>query len=243
MLGDNPTAKPRSDQEGFLVHSIFRTIQGEGPYSGSPSLFVRFSGCNLHCSWCDTLFETGDPFKTAGDLAAKIIEAIPHTFYRIVFTGGEPLLQPLPSLIKILAESGFNHKMDIETAGLAWPDGMDEVVQHVNIVCSPKVGRVLSPVQQNAKAWKYIIQEDGVDPVDGLPNLNTQKHAKEFRVVNGGSTIFRPPRNTPHYNVFVQPCDELNEDKNERNLKTCIQSAMKFGYRLCIQTHKIAGLP
>ena len=49
MFGKNEIAKARSVEDGYLVHSMFHTLQGEGPFAGHPALFVRFAGCNLRC--------------------------------------------------------------------------------------------------------------------------------------------------------------------------------------------------
>ena len=71
------------------INEIFHSLQGEGYYTGTPAVFVRFSGCNLRCSFCDTQHQTGKLMTTQA-----IVEAVnqyPHAPL-IVLTGGEPSL-------------------------------------------------------------------------------------------------------------------------------------------------------
>ena len=78
--------------EKLVINEIFHSIQGESSYAGSPCIFVRLTGCNLRCAWCDTIyaFEDGQPM-TIG----QVIEAIQQYDCPLVeITGGEPLLQP-----------------------------------------------------------------------------------------------------------------------------------------------------
>ena len=72
------------------VNEIFSAIQGEGRYAGSPCLFIRLSGCNRKCSWCDSKYHTENMEKTPEALA-QLIKEDGHNI--IVWTGGEPMLQ------------------------------------------------------------------------------------------------------------------------------------------------------
>lgn len=74
------------------INEIFSSIQGEGPGVGYKQLFIRFCGCNLHCDYCDTEFQTGVEY-TPTELFEKInSEYDLSTFHSISLTGGEPLL-------------------------------------------------------------------------------------------------------------------------------------------------------
>jgi len=76
------------------VVEVFKSIQGEGVYTGVPVVFVRMGGCNLACEWCDTKYSWGDEFIEYGvdELVAEI-EACADGCKTICFTGGEPMLQ------------------------------------------------------------------------------------------------------------------------------------------------------
>ncbi|HII75590.1 MAG TPA: radical SAM protein [Methanolinea sp.] len=97
------------------VSEIFRSIQGEGIRQGRPCTFIRFAGCNLNCSWCDTpQARIGGREMDAGEINARVRE-LGGTY--LCITGGEPLLQgaPLLSLLSSFHSSGY--MIDIETNG------------------------------------------------------------------------------------------------------------------------------
>ena len=72
MFGKNPIRKAIFDNADFYeVQEIFLTIQGEGPYAGTPAIFIRLGGCNLACNFCDTEFESFEKMHLT-----KIIEKV-----------------------------------------------------------------------------------------------------------------------------------------------------------------------
>src|ERR1051325_10188368 len=100
MFGKNKILKPEIHAGLNLdVQKIFLTLQGEGPYVGQPSVFVRLGGCNLACNFCDTEF---DSYKKIS--LKKIISEVKKLSQNsskkrvrnlVVITGGEPLRQPI----------------------------------------------------------------------------------------------------------------------------------------------------
>ncbi len=102
------------------IAEIFTSIQGEGIWVGTPSTFVRVSGCNLRCAWCDTPYASWNPEGPTLDLTA-IIEQVPANVSHVVITGGEPMLfDPVNQLAVTLADRG--HVITIETAGTVFRD-------------------------------------------------------------------------------------------------------------------------
>jgi 7-carboxy-7-deazaguanine synthase len=97
------------------IAEVFHSIQGEGGLVGVPSFFIRTSGCNLRCEWCDTPYTSWRPegeWRTIDELVAAVPEAVRH----VVVTGGEPLLwRNLPRLTEALRTGGRH--VTIETAG------------------------------------------------------------------------------------------------------------------------------
>jgi len=94
------------------VNEIFQSIQGESLYAGFPTVFVRFSGCNLRCSYCDTTYayEEGTEMEPQ-----EILDEIKKYYYkRVCITGGEPLLQKELEKLLLLLE---DYNVTIETNG------------------------------------------------------------------------------------------------------------------------------
>jgi 7-carboxy-7-deazaguanine synthase len=103
------------------VAEIFNSIQGEGKWVGMPSVFVRTSGCNLRCSWCDTPYASWRPEGEDMEVEAIVDRAISLGAPHVVVTGGEPMIQPqLPLLIQSLRSRG--RYVTVETAGTVWQD-------------------------------------------------------------------------------------------------------------------------
>lgn len=114
------------------VNEIFYSLQGEGYFAGVAAVFLRLSGCNLACSFCDT------DHSTHTDMSEEEIAAAVSRYpaRHIVITGGEPSLQLTPSLIERLHGAGFS--IQIETNGThPLPHGIDW------ITCSPKSGEIV----------------------------------------------------------------------------------------------------
>ena len=98
-------------EKSYPIVEIFHSVQGEGFHTGKPSIFVRFGGCNLRCSFCDTDFHTWEKMKIS-----EIIETIEQwPTKRVIYTGGEPAMQKLKPLSQELHSRGYN--IAIETNG------------------------------------------------------------------------------------------------------------------------------
>ena len=114
----------------YEIDEIFDSVQGEGYWLGTPATFIRFSGCNLRCSWCDT--------KNSWEKGTKMnVESIIKEINKdiIILTGGEPTIQDLEPLISHIRKiNGDKHvKIMIET------NGTNEINYNLDwITCSPK---------------------------------------------------------------------------------------------------------
>ncbi len=144
------------------VNETFISLQGEGHFTGTPAFFLRLSGCNLQCPFCDTNHQSYKEMSEDGIVAEASRQKPRH----IVVTGGEPALQLTKSLVDKLHEAGFF--VQIETNGtLPLPEGIDWVT------CSPKGNVVLENVDELKLLYKGQDTDFGI--VDSIK-------AKEYRL-------------------------------------------------------------
>ena len=211
----------------LAVHSIFYTIQGEGPFVGRPAVFVRLAGCNLQCPLCDTDYTSER--RLCGPVGLlELVKEVNHAATLVVITGGEPFRQNITPAVKELLAAGFT--VQVETNGTLYLPGFPYDL--VTTVCSPKAGtlnRQLIEHRGAIAALKYVMQADSVAP-DGLPALALAHPASP--------QVARPPASFAGV-VYIQPADEKDEARNASNLAAAIDSATSHGYTLGVQLHKI----
>lgn len=186
----------------YNICEIFDSIQGEGSWLGIPCTFVRFAGCNLRCSWCDTKESWSDGILMIED---EILSRIhyPH----IIFTGGEPTLYSLQSLSeKIHQLSCFSQKpqIAIETNGTNPVPTGDAGVDW--IVCSPKPMANYS-IKCEPNELKYVV-DDEFTPKVIPPNFL------------GKIPIWLQPNNAD-FDSSVQKCYQIA--MNNRDLRVGVQ--------------------
>jgi 7-carboxy-7-deazaguanine synthase len=133
----------------MIISEIFRSVQGEGTRTGLPCIFVRLTGCNLRCTWCDTAYAFhGGKKMEVDEVLARVNELSSHSVQKkngsaaskpnlalVELTGGEPLLQPeaIPLSEKLL-ESGY--QVMIETSGERQVSVLPrEVIKIIDIKC------------------------------------------------------------------------------------------------------------
>ena len=105
----------------MVIAETFTSIQGEGMLAGVPSFFIRTSGCNLRCAWCDTPYTSWRPEGSRRGVEELVSEAVASGCRHVVVTGGEPLLQrELADLTRELAAAGCH--ITVETAGTVAPE-------------------------------------------------------------------------------------------------------------------------
>jgi len=240
MHGTNRIMKvEHADNGSLLVHSVFLTVQGEGPFAGRPAVFVRLGGCSLACSWCDTDFDEAASQRQAPRLLAQQVAMLAGPVSLCVITGGEPMRQNLVPFLRALRDE--NMDVQIETAGIHWNEGLEQMLdaeqKAISIVCSPKLPYIHEYIEAYACAFKYIVSAaEPKSRATGLPLYAVSQHGhpnhgRMFVVLNKKEL------------VYVQPLDENDAARNKANLDYCIGLAQSFGYRLSIQQHKVIGLP
>lgn len=220
----------------YKINEIFETIQGEGQYTGTASIFVRLQGCPVGCSWCDTkqTWEQLESDKTS--LSSIIMKTsddprwcdvdennILHTFveqgYRarhVVITGGEPCMFDLNPLCELLHNNGYSTQ--IETSGTF------EILAPANtwVTVSPKINmkggyEVLASCMQRANEIKHPIARQS--HVDELEQLIERAPVQD-------NTL-----------IYLQPISQKIA-ATELAIETCKQK----NWRLSVQVHKYIGI-
>lgn len=228
-MNHQPIVKQSLHERGLLeVHHIFATIQGEGPFAGSPAVFVRLYGCNLQCPLCDTDY-TSNKFQVMPNFILDSVKEMGSPSKLVVFSGGEPMRQNLAPVVRLLLEHGY--RVQIETNGTLFVP--DLPYDQITVVCSPKAGRINSDLAPHIAAMKYVVSANSLDPEDGLP-YKVLGHPAAPRVA-------RPPEGFKG-TIYLQPADVGDPLENSRHLDAAIRSCLKFGYTLCLQTHKIINM-
>lgn len=218
MFGNNPIRPPeKGDGSTLKVVEIFYTLQGEGPFAGHPSVFIRLGGCNLACDFCDTEFES---FKEMAleEILGQVIK-VGRMADLVVITGGEPFRQPISPLCEVLIARGM--RVQIETNGTLWR----EIPKDVHIICSPKM----------SDGQYHTLREDLLERIDALKFIISAQHKDYQNAAEVGQSKHHIP-------VYVQPMDEGDRTQNAKNQARALELALEHGYRLSLQTHKLLGI-
>lgn len=221
MFGKNPIlSSKKGDGSNLDVHKIFATFQGEGPFTGHPAIFIRLSGCNLACNFCDTDFDSFNNLPI--DLIVDHVKGLAENRDKkrianlIVITGGEPLRQPIEKLCQKLIDNNF--KVQIETNGTLHRNLPKEVF----IVCSPK----------NLGNGYKNIRSDLLPQINVFKFLISASNKDYNEIAEIGQSKFNIP-------IYLQPLDEYDKERNHNNLQLVLKLAKKYGHIISLQSHKI----
>ncbi len=198
------------------INEIFYSLQGEGHHTGYPSVFIRFSGCNLECPFCDTRHREG-LYMSDDD----IIRAV--NLYKadwIILTGGEPALWIDDDFVKSLKRA-TGKKVAIETNGTRpLPPSLDWVC------VSPKEGIC---GDDSGEAAVKAVEADELKVVDVGQDLEP---------------YFSLPCVTPKTLMYLQPCYTPNAKVCEANrLRTVSRVLSDPRWTLSVQLHRFLGIP
>ena len=198
------------------INEIFYSLQGEGAHTGVPSVFVRFSGCNLRCPFCDTHHESGK--QVADEEIFKAVSRYPAEW--VILTGGEPSLHIDAEFIRAL-KAATGKKVAIETNGTTpLPAGIDWVT------VSPKTGMGAGTPGSDAVRIDYA---DEIKVVDlGQPL----------------EPYFALPCRKEETLMYLQPCYVEDKTQREANLRRTIRRVTTDPrWRLSLQIHRILDIP
>lgn len=219
----------------YKINELFETIQGEGSFTGQPSIFIRLQGCPVGCSWCDTkhtwevnvtdsiashtlMAKTQESSKWSELSIADIFDIILDQEYQakhIVITGGEPCMYDLTPLCLSFEDKGYS--CQIETSGTFEINTSEKCW----VTVSPKVNmkggyKILTSAMQRANEIKHPVATD--QHVDDLKALLSEHNID----------------NTP---IYLQPISQKVR-ATELAIKTCIAN----NWRLSVQVHKYIGI-
>lgn len=219
----------------YQVNEIFQTIQGEGRFTGTPSVFLRLQGCPVGCPWCDTQHTWEiDPEKqtSANDILAKTTDDATwfaasaqdiltlfnqqgYSARHVVITGGEPAMFDLTALTELLHQQGYS--VQIETSGTFEL----RVSEQTWVTVSPKVDmrggfEVLSSALQRANEIKHpVAMEKHIAELDELLKRGISQDCL----------------------IYLQPISQ-QQRATELAIATCIER----NWCLSLQTHKYLGI-
>lgn len=235
MSNTQPIEKQIHSRTALDVHSVFYTIQGEGPFAGNPAVFVRLAGCNLQCPMCDTDYTSKRLTLTTFALFGMCYRLARRSKWRVtkplvVITGGEPFRQNIREFVTHLLNEDF--LVQIETNGtlyqnLPWSEDL-------TIVCSPKTGTINKDLLPHIDAFKYVLDAGSISVFDGLP-------VKVLDHPNSGK-VARPPVGFSG-TIYLQPIDDHGGTFMTEHLTACVKSCMTHDYTLGFQLHKLINLP
>lgn len=207
------------------VNNIFYSLQGEGRNTGRAAVFIRFAGCNLRCSFCDTEFESYREMNNE-EIMAEVEALSPQPSAikpLIVLTGGEPTLQVDEAFVDFLHQHGYEVAMESNGTRPA-PQNLDW------LTVSPKVNEKLE--MRNEK-WEM---------------KNEKCHQPdEIKIVFGEDTdpaaiISHSSFLIPHL-LYLQPCDTGDPDRNKAITQACVEYIKAHPqWRLSLQTHKLIDI-
>lgn len=216
------------------IAEIFTSIQGEGIWTGVPSTFVRISGCNMRCRWCDTPYASWEPEGDFWEID-QIVERVDAD--HAVLTGGEPMLfDPLEDLAQCLKNKGKT--ITIETAGTV----------HRKVACdlmsiSPKLANS-DPDEDTPGGWaeRHRATRENLEP---LKNLVTDYNCQLKFVVNPDNglddlreieaLLSQIPAVEPS-RILLMP-EGTDSETLHRRMKRLVEPVLERGWRLTPRLH------
>ena len=219
------------------ISELFFSIQGEGELTGVPSVFVRTSGCNLRCRWCDTKYASWKPEGenvTINDLLDKVCS---YPVRHIVISGGEPMIaKGIEEFTHLLKESGKH--ITIETAGTIAPNGIQCDLASLSPKLSdstPKEGDINKEWidRHESKRLDYDILSEWVNSYNFQLKFVVSKEEEIKEIQN---VISRIEGKILPEKVLLMP-EGIDPDTLRSRYDLLIGLCKENGYRLCHRLH------
>lgn len=217
------------------ISELFYSIQGEGKLTGVPSAFVRASGCNLRCVWCDTPYASWRPEgeEIAVDEIVRRVEAFQTR--HVVLTGGEPLIMPdVEALCAIFKEQGYH--VTVETAATVYkPLRMDLASlspKLANSTPSEREGGRLARVHEEKRLNVPVIQQF----IDAAPDFQLKFVVSGERDLAEIERILGQLRGWEAEDVLLMPEGNSPATLVER-AGWVVELCKRKGFRFCPRLH------
>jgi organic radical activating enzyme len=200
------------------VNEIFYSLQGEGVYTGTAAVFLRLSGCNMKCWFCDTKGHEQGTEMTEEEIAERVSQ---YPARHIVITGGEPTMQLNARLTRLLHEKGFY--IQIETNGaLPLKDGTEVDW----ITCSPKGNEIK------------------IQRIDELKLLFIKEYLEKYKEVKASQRCLQPLDEGGQEVQTLASQAGSSRFASSRGVQEVISYIKEHPqWRLSLQTHKLINIP
>jgi organic radical activating enzyme len=200
------------------VNEIFYSLQGEGVYTGTAAVFLRLSGCNMKCWFCDTKGHEQGTEMTEEEIAERVSQ---YPARHIVITGGEPTMQLNARLTQLLHEKGFY--IQIETNGaLPLKDGTEVDW----ITCSPKGNEIK------------------IQRIDELKLLFIKEYLEKYKEVKASQRCLQPLDEGGQEVQTLASQAGSSRFASSRGVQEVISYIKEHPqWRLSLQTHKLINIP
>jgi 7-carboxy-7-deazaguanine synthase len=221
----------------MLISEIFQSLQGEGGLAGVPSVFVRTSGCNLRCTWCDTPYASWKPEGRKMSVEEIVAVVREQSATHVVITGGEPMIAPgIAELCTVLKKMGRH--LTIETAATVPPSGIACDLASL----SPKLRHSTPPPGQFGPGWTARHEERRWRPDVVAEWMRDYEYQLKFVVSSEADVdevealLARLPVLPPAHRVLLMPEGRRRADLAERTAWLA-GLCRDRGYRLAPRLH------
>ncbi|MCB0825071.1 MAG: 7-carboxy-7-deazaguanine synthase QueE [Armatimonadetes bacterium] len=213
------------------ISEIFESVQGEGIWAGIPSLFIRVSGCNLRCVWCDTPYASWTPEGDNYDISALLEISGNSSLNHVVLTGGEPMLfDAIEVLVAGLKQQGKTITM--ETAGTVYRE-MDVDLMSI----SPKLTNS-DPLGKIDEGWvkRHVETRSNLRPLVKL----VSRYNTQLKFV-----VAEPEQDIPEIEALLAEIGEVDpnrvllmpegrdSDQLWKSMRALVPIAMERNWRVC----------
>lgn len=234
-----PTVQPGGDSATLPIAETFFSLQGEGSLLGVPSFFVRVSGCNLRCAWCDTPFTSWTPESSPRSIDHLLGEVGATPARHAVLTGGEPMFFSAVGLLAArLREQGVH--TTVETAGTIFQDWPIDLLS-----LSPKLANstpAAGDPRDPAGMWRTTHEQRRLN-LTVLQQLLDRYPDRQFKFVVSGpadlpeiDAILAQLRGWSPREVFLMPEGVVNPSAEQKAFVTnaCLARGWRYAPRLHI---------